>query len=132
MQQVRSSAGFAETLSRLLAAIERRGLGVFGQIDHAAAAREAGLEMKDETVVLFGNPTAGTPLMRSDPRIGIELPLRILIWDGGDGVSVAFKDPRELAGEYEVHEHSETLEKMASLLSDLAHEAAGQSRPAST
>jgi uncharacterized protein (DUF302 family) len=103
---------------------------VFAQIDHAGAAREAGLELADEQVVLFGNPRAGTPLMQSDPRIGVELPLRILIWADASGVLLGYPDPRELAGTYDIAaEHEPILEQMATLLGELADEAAGSLKP---
>ena len=72
---------------------------MFGRIDHAAAARESGLELPDEEVVVFGNPRAGTPLMRSDPRIAIQLPLCILVWADAEGVLLGYGDPRELAAD---------------------------------
>jgi uncharacterized protein (DUF302 family) len=97
-----SAAGFAETVNALTDAIERRGLTVFARVDHAAGAREAGLELEDEQVVLFGNPRSGTPLMQDDRRIGIELPLRILVWSQGDDVRVGYNDPRGLAPAYDV------------------------------
>jgi uncharacterized protein (DUF302 family) len=121
----RSSSGYEETLGRLRAGIEHRQLTLFCQIDHAAAAREAGLELEDEVVVVFGSPRAGTPLMQADRRIGIELPLRVLVWREGDVVLVGHHDPRELAGGYEVGSLAPTLEAMASLLDELAAEAAG-------
>ena len=122
----RSASGYGETVVRLIDAIESRGLTVFARIDHAAAAREAGLELADEQVVLFGNPRAGTPLMQSDPRIGLELPLRILVWADPDGSLLGYRDPRELAGPYDIAaEHQPILEQMATLLGELADEAAG-------
>jgi uncharacterized protein (DUF302 family) len=122
----RSASGYGETVDRLVDAIESRGLTVFARIDHAAAAREAGLELADEQVVLFGNPRAGTPLMQSDPRIGVELPLRILVWADADGVLLGYRDPRELAGPYDIAaEHQAILDQMATLLGALADEAAG-------
>jgi uncharacterized protein (DUF302 family) len=121
----RSASGYRVTISRLSEAIKRRGLTVFTRIDHAAAARAAGLELPDEEVVVFGNPRAGTPLMWSDPRIGIELPLRILVWADAEGVSLGYRDPRELAAGYDVAGFKPTLELMATLLADLAGEAAG-------
>jgi uncharacterized protein (DUF302 family) len=121
----RSAYGYRVTVSRLSEAIERRGLTVFSRIDHAAAARAAGLELPDEEVVVFGNPRAGTPLMWCDPRIGIELPLRILVWADAEGVSLGYRDPRELAASYDVAGLKPTLELMATLLADLAGEAAG-------
>jgi uncharacterized protein (DUF302 family) len=120
-----SRSGFTETVSALVAAVESRGLSVFTQIDHAAAAREAGLELGDERVVLFGNPRTGTPLMQDDPRIGIELPLRVLVWREGAVVRLGYNDPRDLAAAYDVEPQRATLEQMAMLLDAVATEAAG-------
>jgi uncharacterized protein (DUF302 family) len=121
----RSASGYRDTVDRLSEAIERRGLTVFCRIDHAAAARELDLELADEEVVVFGNPRAGTPLMRSDPRIGIELPLRMLVWADAEGVLLGYRDPRELAADYDAAQHESTLEQMATLLAELSGEAAG-------
>jgi uncharacterized protein (DUF302 family) len=121
---VPSSNGYAETLSRLLDSIAARGLTVFAQFDHAAAAREVDLDLAPETVVVFGNPRAGTPLMKSDPRIGIELPLRIVLWKTDEETIIGYNDPRALADVYDVGEGVPTLDAMAGLLSDLAQAAA--------
>jgi uncharacterized protein (DUF302 family) len=120
----RSTLGYLETTMSLVAAIERRGLTVFARIDHAAGAREVGLELADEEVVLFGNARGGTPLMQDDPRVGIELPLRMLVWREGEEVLLGYRDPRELSVTYEVGGHQATLEQMAALLDGLASEAA--------
>jgi len=125
VEVVSSNAGHAETVRRLTAAIERRGIRIFAAIDHAGAAREAGLELGDELVVVFGNPRAGTPLMQADRRVGLELPLRILVWGEPDGVRIGYRDPRELAESYELGELAAALEQMAGLMAELAAEAAG-------
>ena len=120
-----SSHDFDTTLSRLTEALDARGLAVFARIDHAAGAREAAMELRDEVVVVFGNPRAGTPLMQDDPQVGIELPLRMLVWDSGEETRLGYNDPRALADTYAVGAHAETLAAMASLLDALAGEAAG-------
>ncbi len=120
----RCSSGYLETTRSLIEAIERRGLTVFDRIDHAAAAREVGLELADEEVVLFGSPRSGTPLMLSDRRVGIELPLRILVWREGEDVLLAYRDPSELSSAYDIASQQSTLEQMATLLDELATEAA--------
>jgi uncharacterized protein (DUF302 family) len=119
----RSAFTYEQTAKRLVDAIERRGVTIFASIDHAAGARGVGLELADEQVVIFGNPQGGTPLMQSDPRIGIELPLRMLLWREADGVLAGYEDPRELSGSFHVGEHQATLEQMAGLLEQLADEA---------
>jgi uncharacterized protein (DUF302 family) len=112
-------------VSRLIEAIASRGLTVFGLIDHAAMASEAGLELPAEEVVLFGNPRAGTPLMQSDPMVGVELPLRMLVWEDPDGTLLGYNDPLELARRYDLGQHRATLETMSGLLAALAADATG-------
>lgn len=124
----RSASGYDETMSSLVEAIERRGLTLFARIDHAAGAREVGLELADEQVLLFGNARSGTPLMQSDPRIGIELPLRMLIWQDGQEVMLGYRDPRELSGSYEIGSHQPILEQIAMLLEEIAAEGSGEPR----
>ena len=97
---------------------------MFAQIDHAAGARQVDLELADEQVLIFGSPRSGTPLMQRDPRIGIELPLRMLVWREGTEVLLGYRDPRDLSASYEVSEQQATLEQMAALLEQLAAEAA--------
>jgi len=126
MLTVVSSFGHSETLTRLLDGIARRGLTVFAQIDHAAAAREIGMDLADEVVVVFGNPRAGTPLMQADARIGIELPLRMLVWDQGGQAVVGYNDPRNLADSYDLTSQVATLDAMASLLDALANDAVAE------
>ncbi|TMD55082.1 MAG: DUF302 domain-containing protein [Chloroflexi bacterium] len=120
-----SAFGYAVTAARLDKALSKRGLTVFARIDHAAAARGVDLELPPEEVLIFGSPRAGTPLMQRDPRIGYELPLRILLWQEGELVLLGYRDPVELAGDYEVGEGRANLERMAALLAELAAEAAG-------
>ena len=121
----RSRSHHAETMSSLIEAIERRGLTVFARIDHAGGARAVGLELADEQVVVFGSPRSGTALMASDPRIGIELPLRMLVWRDVDDVLLGYRDPLALAAVYDVAAQRSTLEQMATLLDEQAAEATG-------
>jgi uncharacterized protein (DUF302 family) len=69
----------SETMDRLVAALDRRGIAVFARVDHGGGARAAGLE-RDEELLVFGDPRVGTLLMQADPTIGYELPLRALVW----------------------------------------------------
>lgn len=121
----RSQLSYAETVASLVEAIERRGLTLFARVDHAAGARGAGLELADEELFVFGNPAGGTPLMQRDPRVGVELPLRVLVWREREDVLIGFRDPRELSASYEVDAEQATLERMSATLNELAAEAAG-------
>src|SRR6185437_6591153 len=91
------TASVAATVAALQAALERRAVRVFAVIDHSAGAASVGLTLADEVVVIFGNPAVGTAIMQADPRAGIELPLRMLIWDDGGTTQIAYEDPHALA-----------------------------------
>jgi uncharacterized protein (DUF302 family) len=125
MLTMASSFEHDETVARVLDAISQKGLTVFAQFDHAAGARDAGMDLSNEVVIVFGNPRAGTPLMQADPRVGIELPLRVLVWDQDGQTLVGYNDPRDWAGPYDLTTHTAGLDAMSSLLDGLANDAAG-------
>lgn len=122
----KSTLGQRSTVSRLIAALERRELTVFAHVDHAEHARRAELQLTPIDVLVFGNPQAGTPLMASDPRVGLDLPLRMVVWEEGEMAFVGHHDPRDLAADYELTEHKATLDRMAELLDTISAEAAGE------
>ncbi len=113
----------ASTVARVEAALRARGVTLFAAVDHAAGAREAGLELADEVLLVFGNPKAGTALMQEDPSVGIELPLRLLVWDEQGTTQVAFSDPAELAVGYRVSGRLHLLAQLRGLLDQLVAEA---------
>jgi len=89
------------TLDRLQAALTSAGVSIFGRVDHAAGASGAGLDLRPTTVLIYGNPQAGTKLMQIDQRMGIDLPLKILVWtDEANVTRVAYNDPTWLASRY--------------------------------
>ncbi len=80
-----SAHSVSETLDRFEAAAKAKGLVVFTRIDHAAAAAQAGQQLRPRTVVVFGNPAAGTAPMRAAPTLAIDLPMRALVWEDDAG-----------------------------------------------
>lgn len=76
-----------ETQERLEAAIAARGLTLFARIDHGAGAAQVGLPLRPTVLLVFGNPKGGTPLMQSAQTAGIDLPLRLLVWQDADGTT---------------------------------------------
>ena len=95
---VPSQFGPQETMDRLAAEIEARGMTVFARIDHAAGAASAGLPLGPTGLLIFGSANAGTPLMQLDQTMGIDLPLKTLVYqDASGGVFLAYNDPRWLA-----------------------------------
>jgi uncharacterized protein (DUF302 family) len=95
---MRSDRGPAETMNRLEAAVKENGLTVFARIDHAAGAKEVGLPLRPTAVLIFGNAKGGMPLMQSVQTIGIDLPLKVLVWeDVSDVTWLSYNDPSWLA-----------------------------------
>jgi uncharacterized protein (DUF302 family) len=93
-----SSHGPKETMDRLVAAVTRRGMTLLARIDHAAAAAKVGMELRPTEVVLFGNPRGGTPLMQAVQTMGIDLPLKALVWQDAAGKTwLGYNDPNWLA-----------------------------------
>ena len=74
-----------QTVERFAAAVRKAGWTVFTEIDHAAAARSAGMTLRSRSVVLFGNPAAGTPAMQARPTLALDLPMRVLVWEDEQG-----------------------------------------------
>ena len=93
-----SEFGPAETADRFLAEAAAAGMIVVARIDHARAAASVGQSLRPTEVIIFGNPKAGTPLMQAQQTVGIDLPLKVLIWEDGEGVTwVSFNDPHWIA-----------------------------------
>lgn len=88
-----SDMPFDDTLERLIAAITRGGLILFGRIDHHAGAKDAGLEMSPATVLTYGHPKGGTPVMVATPLAALDLPLRVLVRVRDDGQTVVAFHP---------------------------------------
>lgn len=74
-----------QTIARFETAVRREGWVVFGTVDHAAAARRAGLALERRTVILFGDPRAGSPAMAAHPTLALDLPMRVLVWQDRAG-----------------------------------------------
>jgi uncharacterized protein (DUF302 family) len=95
---IRSSLGPQDTMDRLEAAVNAKGMTVFARIDHAAGAAAAGLSLKPTELLIFGNAKGGTPLMQANQTIGIDLPLRALVWQDISGATwLSYNDPGWLA-----------------------------------
>ena len=95
-----SSRPVAATVSRLTGILAAKGMKVFAVIDQSEQAREAGLTLRETTLVIFGSPAAGTPVMDAAPLAALDLPLKILIWADGSGTNVTYFSPAALAARY--------------------------------
>ena len=117
----------ATTLARFTAALEAKGVTIFARIDHAEGARSVGLALRPTTVVIFGNPATGTPLMQAAQPAGIDLPLKVLVWQDADGATyLAYNDPAWIAARHGAGPGAEpTIAALSGALAAFAAHATG-------
>jgi uncharacterized protein (DUF302 family) len=86
-----------DTVLKLERILQDKGVKLFAVIDHSGEAEKAGLRLRPTKLLIFGNPKAGTPLMVASPTAAIDLPLKILVWEGGDGqTTISYNSPQYL------------------------------------
>ena len=106
---MRSNHGPKDTMNRLEAEAKARGMTIFARIDHTAGAIAAGLSLPPTEVLIFGNAKGGTPLMQSIQTIGIDLPLKALVWqDAGGDTWLSYNEPDWLAKRHGLSSETET------------------------
>jgi uncharacterized protein (DUF302 family) len=96
----RSPWSMADTVARLSAVISARGMEVFAVIDHSGKARDVGLHLRDTKLVIFGSPTAMTPVIEAAPLAALDLPLRVVVWEDGYRTLVSYPAPAAVAHRY--------------------------------
>jgi uncharacterized protein (DUF302 family) len=118
---IRSRYGPEETMNRFEAEVRARGMSAFAHIDHAAAAAAVGLSLRPTELLIFGNARGGTPLMESVQTTGIDLPLKVLVWQDASGITwLSYNDPAWIAKRHGVDSSATVgtltvaLEQMAS------------------
>jgi uncharacterized protein (DUF302 family) len=122
---VQSAFDAATTLGRLTKALEARGVTIFATVDHAAGATGAGLPLRATTLVIFGNPAAGTPMMQAAQTAGIDLPLKALVWQDADGtVRLSYNDLAWIAARHGIGDDAQAVVgALAAALAALARQA---------
>jgi len=126
LKSIRSRFGQKETMDRLEAEIRAHGMTVFARIDHAAGAAEVGLTLAPTELIIFGNARGGTPLMQSVQTVGIDLPLKALVWEDTAGKTwISYNEPSWIAQRHSVANAEPVVSKMAAALSAMSKAAAG-------
>lgn len=116
----RSAHGVIETVDRLERILAERGINVLARFDHAENARKVNRDLAPTELLVFGNPELGTPLMQSAPTIGIDLPMKALVFEDDDGqVWLTYNDPGWLATRHAVAGQDDILEKMSGALDQI-------------
>ncbi len=124
---VPSKYGPKETMDRLEADIRAKGMTVFARIDHAAGAAAVGMPLRPTELLIFGAAKAGTPLMQEDQAVGIDLPLKALVYrDAAGKVWLAVNDPRWIARRHGLGaEIAKSMDAMAAALESVVKSASG-------
>jgi uncharacterized protein (DUF302 family) len=122
---VPSAHAHGETVERFKAQLAKKGIRLFALIDHAAEAKQVGLALRPTQVLIFGNPKAGTPLMQSKQTIGLDLPLRVLVWEDEQGKAwLTYTRVAPLAQRHRIADRDEAVKALDAALAALAHDAA--------
>ena len=116
---IQSRHAYSDTIAALSTAIAETGNTVFAVIDQSAAAAGVGLSLRPTSLIVFGNPKGGTRLMDAFPLVGLELPLKLLVWEEHGVVSVSFVPMSEIAARYGVVGMQERVAAMDSALHGL-------------
>jgi uncharacterized protein (DUF302 family) len=123
---VPSSYGPKETMDRLVTEVTAKSLTIFARIHHAAGAAQVGLPLRPTELLIFGNAKAGTPLMQSNQEVGIDLPLKVLVWEDAAGKTwLSYNDPRWIAKRHELGPNmDQTIDAMVMALSAITKKVA--------
>ena len=125
LTSIRSRFGPKETMDRLEAEIRAKGMTVFARIDHAAGAAEVGLTLPPTELIIFGNARGGTPLMQSVQTVGIDLPLKALVWEDAAGKTwLSYNEAGWIVRRHSVANAEPVVNKMAAALSAMSRKAA--------
>ena len=96
-----SAHSVKETMDKFEALVKSKGLGVFARVDHTKNAMGVDMKMNEAEVLIFGNPKAGTVLMKKDPATALDLPLKVAVYKDDDGkVWLSYRNPQDLSADY--------------------------------
>lgn len=110
----------SETLDRLEAVLDEKGITVALRWDHGRNAADVDISLQDTEVLIFGNPKIGSHLMTSAQSAGIDLPMKALAWQDADGeVWLAYNDPAYIAERHGIEDRDEVVEKLSNALNGL-------------
>lgn len=125
MDSMPSAHSVSATVDRLEKGLSAAGFRIFARIDHAAGAQSVNMPLPPTELLIFGKPDVGTMLMQSQRTVGIELPLKYLVWQDAEGaVMVGWNDPAWLTARHDIADRAPVVQKMQGALKKFANEAA--------
>lgn len=114
----------AAAAERLVGLIEEGPATLVARVDHQANAKAAGMTIPAATLIIFGNPAMGTPIIQANPMAALDLPVRVLVWDDGGQTKIGYLDPQALKERYSVEGADQSFEMMATALDSMTSKAA--------
>ncbi len=118
---VRSTFNVKETADRMESILKEKGMTIFNRIKHSESAGRIGIELRDTELIIFGNPKVGSPLMKCQQSVAIDLPQKVLIWeDDEDKVWISYNDPRYLEKRHNITGCEEVISKIEKALAGIA------------
>lgn len=124
---IESPHDVVKTIDKLTAALESKGMSIFGRVNHAQNAKNAELDLRPTEVLIFGNPKIGTPLMNCSQSIAIDLPQKMLAWEDENGkVHLGWNDPMHLKARHGIEGCDKVLEMVSAALVNFAKAATSE------
>ena len=122
---VKSSFGVKETGDRLESVLKDKGMTIFNRLNHSEAAKNVGVELRETELIIFGNPKAGSPLMKCQQGVAIDLPQKALIWKDSEGNTwISYNNPKYLKKRHNISNCEEVIAKLETALAGIAKAAA--------
>jgi len=118
---IKSPHSVSESLDRMSALLEKKGIKVIARVPHSKAAAGVGIEMRPTELLIFGNPKLGSPLMQSQQTTAIDLPMKMIAWQDADGqVWIGYNDPAWIAQRHGITDRDPVIAKMSGALKGLS------------
>jgi uncharacterized protein (DUF302 family) len=112
-----STHSVSDTMDKLEFVVTAKGFTVVARVNHAKAAENVGQQLNPTEVLIFGNPKVGTALMQSNPAIGLDLPIKVIVWEDDNGVvTIAYNDPAWMVARYGITDREKVVKKMTGAL----------------
>ncbi|ACN17397.1 conserved hypothetical protein [Desulforapulum autotrophicum HRM2] len=121
---VQSTFSVKETADRMESILIKKGMTVFNRIKHSEGAGKVGIELRDTELIIFGNPKVGSPLMRCQQSVAIDLPQKALIWEDDKAkVWISYNDPSYLVRRHNIVGCEDVISKIEKVLASIAESA---------
>ena len=123
MVNVKSSFGVKETGDRLESVLKEKGMTIFNRVNNSEAAQNVGVELRETELIIFGNPKVGSPLMKCQQSVAIDLPQKALIWKDSEGKTwISYNNPRYLNKRHNISNCEDVISKIEKALAGIARD----------